>query len=125
MTRATTVEGKSLSFASGTDAARRNVLRWLRQEHRNALFLPALQETDSSADEAIVERFLSWMEPAGFTLTPINDGTDDDPKWAGHWLYRGNQFVGFKQPDYVENREDALLLACAALLDNEWCRSRL
>jgi hypothetical protein len=111
--------------ASTITTARLKVLRWIQEPNRNPRFLRSHVDADASADEAIVERFLSWVQPAGFTLTPINDGTEKEPKWAGHWLYRGNQFVGFKQPDYVENRIDSLLLACAALLENEWCRSRL
>ena len=80
---------------------------------------------DSAIHGEIADRFLGWVQPLDFALEMINDGTDAEPKWTGHWRFRGNHLVGFKQPHYEVCREDAALLACAALLENEWCRSRL
>jgi hypothetical protein len=114
-----------MSTCTPTTDAAITVMNWLRQPNRNPLFLNGDSGVASQLREAIVSRFLSWLQPAGFTLTAVNEGTENEPRWACHWLYRGNQFVGFRQPDYVEKRVDALLVACAALLENEWCRSRL
>jgi len=112
--------------APAIDTARREVLDWLRKDHRNPLFLQSHEDSEGSAThEEIADRFLGWVGPLGFTLEAVNDGNDGEPKWTGHWRFRENHLVGFKQPRYANSREDAALLACAALLENEWCRSRL
>lgn len=107
------------------DTARREILVWLRAGHRNPFFFKDRTDAESKAHAEIVARFLSWVQPVGFTLQIVNEGTESEPKWSGHWRFQENDLQGFKQPPLSGSRDDARLLACAALLQNEWSRSRL
>jgi hypothetical protein len=73
----------------------------------------------------IVERFMSWVSQSGFHGGFVNEGSAGEPSWTVHWQYRNAEFVGFRQPPSVPDRDVAGLLACAALLRNEWCSVRL
>ena len=98
---------------------------WLRDPSRNPLFLHAV--TDDQIDGhvgEVVTRFLSWTRPKGFELELITR-SEHPHRWVGHWVYRGSTLEGFKQPSDAESEDEARLLACAALLENAWCRARL
>jgi hypothetical protein len=108
------------------ELACQEVLAWLREPHRNPMFLVGHSSAKLNQERSrVVERFLSWALPAGFAgdVMPV--------EFAGvtgyrlDWTYRGSELVGFKQPDLSRSPVDAQLLASAALLRNEWCRNRL
>lgn len=69
----------------------------------------------------IAERFLQVIKPAGFRLEVFAALGGFDSRWT----HREADFVGFKQPLLAANEDDAKVLACAALLRNDWCRQRL
>lgn len=73
----------------------------------------------------IAERFLARAGEAGFALEIVSSPTLDGPAYEPRWTHRGASFVGFKQPAPAQNLDEARVLACAALLRNEWCRERL
>jgi hypothetical protein len=106
------------------DTARSVVLGWLRESHRNPKFLLGYDgRMLEGADEQIVERFMSWAVPAGFQCE-IHE-TKRTPGFEVHWTLRGSELIGFKQPPPARTPEEAKLLGAAALLQNEWCHSRL
>ena len=114
----------ALSTASAVETAASSVLAWLRESHRFPQFLQKYpSHAIASAGAEIVECFLGWAQ--GFTFDLVNDGTSDAPAWVAHWMYRGSTFEGFAQPPEHPDPEAARMLACAALLRNDWCRSRL
>ena len=97
------------------------VLEWLRRETGD-LDLPA----DSGPQAgAIAQRFLQRVSAAGFGCTAVEVSQDGVMRYEVHWTHNGASFVGFKQPPPEETPENALLAGCAALLGNDWCRSRL
>jgi hypothetical protein len=106
------------------ESARAKVLQWIRQDHRNPRFLQECDAPEPSerTDAKIVERFVSWAAPAGFNFTAEQTA---DGQFVVHWTHQGSQFVGFRQPPPGDTPEEAKILACAALLDNDWCRQRL
>jgi hypothetical protein len=106
-------------------AARSEVFAWLCASRGDPLRLHRGELSASRKDAEIVARFLSRVQSDGFTMELVNDGSESDPQWSGHWRYRGSHLEGFKQPTLTSSPGDAQLLACAALLKNEWCRSRL
>lgn len=73
----------------------------------------------------IAERFLARAGASGFILEMVEKTTPEGTAYEPRWTHRGASFVGFKQPDAVDNLDDAKVLACAALLRNDWCRERL
>jgi hypothetical protein len=77
------------------------------------------------ADEQIVERFMSSATPAGFECELHEIGTKRKLAYEVHWTFRGSELIGFKQPPPATKPQDAKLLGAAALLQNEWCHSRL
>ena len=112
------------STASSVEDAASSVLAWLRESHRFPQFLQKCPSNSiASAGAEIVERFLGWAQ--GFTFDLVNNGSEDAPAWVAHWMYRGSTFEGFAQPPEHPDPEAARMLACAALLRNDWCRSRL
>ena len=98
------------------DRARTLLLNWLRNAHR-----------DPSFDEhcgTLTESFIELAAKAQFNLEVVP--VDADPtSFVIHWTHRGASFVGFKQPAPEAKMEDALLVGCAALLENDWCRKQL
>ena len=108
------------------EAARTEVLTHLRAPSRFPAFLIEVPESDLGDRHAdIATKFLTWLNPSGFTLEVVNVGTSRRPMYEGRWTHNGADFVGFKQPPAAATREDAVILACAALLKNDWCRARL
>ena len=122
--RDTMKEDRTIAFDA--DEAREVVLAWLREPQRVPLFLcDATHDELRDSDLRIVERFMSWVSQSGFGWEFINEGSSTQPSWTVHWQYRNAEFVGFRQPPSVPDRNVAGLLACAALLRNEWCFVRL
>ncbi len=83
--------------------------------------LPPVTESDAE----LVQHFLIEVQTSGFALEITNKATVESPAWVGYWTYRGSTFEGFRQPADSADPDSARLLACAALLQNEWCRARL
>jgi hypothetical protein len=111
---------------SEISAARRLVLAWLREPHRNPRFLSGAGEADLTHDHGpIVERFLSWIHPAGFDFELIDHEHGSGHVYNVHWRYHGCELIGFKQSPPAPKPDDAKLLACAGLLRNDWCCARL
>lgn len=111
---------------SAIDSARTLVLGWLREAHRNPKFLDGNDEQMlKRADERIVERFMSWVTPAGFAYGLHEIGTKRKRGYEVRWTFHGSELIGFKQPPPANTPENAKLLGAAALLQNEWCCSRL
>jgi len=105
--------------------ARDIVLSWIRAEERSASFL--LGKSDEELSElhgAIGREFLKSAEKAQFTCEILKAAADPS-LFVVHWSYKGASFVGFKQPADEATPDDALLVSCAALLENDWCRNRL
>ena len=114
-------------FNVGTDLeicqARNEVLDLLRKN--DASFLDTVPETQiESFHREIAERFLSLAAASAFAVE-IVALDDESHHFEGRWTHNGAAFVGFKQPPAAVNRVDAAILACAALLRNDWCRSKL
>ena len=108
------------------DRTRDLVLRWLRAPHREPEFLAALSPEEMNRQHAaIAHRFLYWARDSGFHSRIVETGSDENPAYEVHWTHRGSSFVGFRQPPPQDSPEDALLLGCGALLENDWCRERL
>jgi hypothetical protein len=118
------VSNSNLETTRRLENARAQVLLWIREAHRNPLFLQESEapEQIEQADAKIVERFVSWATPAGFNFTLEQTA---EGQFVVHWTHCGYNFVGFRQPPPAEMPDEAKLLACAALLDNGWCRERL
>lgn len=99
----------------------RSALRaWLGEQE------PVSGDASSAQDEeALVRHFLQRVSAAGFVChiqdIPRDGGTGYEVRWTHH----GSSFVGFKQARLQDSPAHALLAGCAALLENEWCRSRL
>jgi hypothetical protein len=118
----------ALSSNASTDAdlreARNEIVALLRSH--DALFLAGLTEATLAQKHAqIAEAFLRWLSTSGFALeiVALTDGAPG--MFEGRWTHNGAAFVGFKQPPAAATREDAAILACAALLRNDWCRARM
>jgi len=106
--------------------ARKLVLDWLRADRRDPTFLAG--EPDAILElrhKEITQRFLKWAERAGFAYEVIEARAGGQVAYVVHWTHRGSSFVGFKQPPPEANVDDALLVGCAALLENQWCRDWL
>ncbi len=118
------VTNPKLEYRKLLDQARASVLAWLREPHRNPLFLEGEDSPEQleQAESKIVERFMSWAGPAGFESTVQ---TTSEGLFEIHWTHQGYDFVGFRQPPASPSQDEAQVLGCAALLQNEWCRSRL
>ena len=104
--------------------AREEVLSLLRSKDSSFLLsvsADALQERHRE----IAQEFLAWLKPAAFALEIVALAAGKQMMFEGRWTHNGAVFVGFKQPPAAANPDDATILACAALLRNEWCRARL
>lgn len=98
--------------------ARTLVIDWLRAGKY-------LNDAADLPDKIVVEIFLERAAECGFTYELIQNEVAGRTLYVVHWAHRGASFVGFKQPPAQDSLEKALLVACSALLQNEWCRSRL
>src|SRR6476469_1424770 len=79
--------------------ARREVLTWLQEPHRNPMFLVGKTEAQlAQASGRIVERFMSWAAPAGFEAHLRQQELTGATRYEVHWTYHGSELVGFKQP---------------------------
>ena len=108
------------------DRTRDLLLEWLRAPHREPEFLAGVSPAELAGQHAaIVRRFLHWTGDSGFHFVIVKTGSDENPAHEVQWTHRGSSFVGFRQPPPQHIPEDALLLACGALLENDWCRERL
>lgn len=106
--------------------ARKRVLEGLRADHREPTFLAGESDTSLELHHAeIAQRFLEWAKTAGFAYEIIEVRVDGRIGYEVHWTHRGSSFVGFKQPPPEAKAEDALLVGCAALLENQWCHEWL
>lgn len=104
--------------------ARNEVLAVLRSAHAGFLAdVPLARLAEKHAE--IARAFLDWLKSTKFTLEIVSLHDSAPGMMEGRWTHNGAAFVGFKQPPAAKNAEDATLLACAALLRNDWCRARL
>lgn len=102
--------------------SRDEVLALLRSQDPS--FLVKLSEPIREKHREISEAFLKWLSATPFALEIV--ALEDLPgMFEGRWTHNGAVFVGFKQAPAAANRDDATILACAALLRNDWCRARL
>jgi hypothetical protein len=105
--------------------ARGEVLAWLRQSPRN-LSVGAAEGSGAGVDDGrIVDCFVGAIVGSGFDFSMVNLGSEEAPAYEVRWLHQGFSFIGFKQAPTAPTVEAAKLLACAALLQNDWCRGRL
>jgi hypothetical protein len=116
------------TFATPTSDLRRacsEVLAWLRGAGRESVFLEGVSEgLLLELHPRIAAHFLNWAQIAGFKLTLLAKGDLAEPRFAGSWQGGFNGFVALNGPD-APDRDEAKLLACAALLRDEFCRARL
>ncbi len=110
--------------------ARQEVIAWLRDGavEGDPMFMLGHRECDViERQHEITERFLRQVRTVGFELEilPVQNGDGNGDAFHSLWTYRGNTFVGFEQPPEALDELEARVLACAALLRNDWCRSRL
>ena len=115
--------GTSVSTEQELLQARSEILAELRS--RDSSFLPVADTTLGQRHHEIAEAFLKWLSSTPFALEIVALEHHAPSMFEGRWTHNGAAFVGFKQPPAAANREDAALLACAALLRNDWCRARL
>ena len=108
------------------ESARSLALEWLREGQREPRFLLDHSEADvASSHRQIVDRFLHWIIRSGFEAQLVETQQEGVAAFEVHWTHHGATFVGFKQAPPAAQAEDALLLGCAALLKNDWCRRQL
>lgn len=108
--------------------ARAEVIAWLRDGAINndpMFMLGHPEEVLRQEHGEIADRFLKVVAPAGFDLEVFPVEHDGLAAFDSRWTHRAADFVGFKNPRPAALLDDARLLACAALLRNEWCRQRL
>jgi hypothetical protein len=113
---------------TSTDAelcvARNEILSLLRSKDHS--FLANVPDSALGKRHAeIAKRFLTWLSATPFALEIIALAEDAPGMFEGRWTHNGAAFVGFKQAPAAANPDDATILACAALLRNDWCRARL
>lgn len=104
------------------------ILEWLRAPNREPDFLAKVpaREVASSRYREVADRFLHWSRRSGFECQIVTIANASAvAAFETIWTHRGSSFVGFKQPPAQASADDALLLGCAALLENEWCRGKL
>ena len=85
---------------------------------------------ESQADGAgshpqIADKFLHWIARSGFEAQLVGIQKEGVNAFEVNWTHHGATFVGFKQAPPAAQPEDALVLGCAALLQNDWCRRQL
>ena len=76
-------------------------------------------------DAQLVSTFLKVIEGTGFEYQLIDLAATAERQFEVQWTHKKAQFVGFTQAPPAPSKEAALLLACDALLHNEWCRGRI
>lgn len=104
--------------------ARAEVLSVLRTA--DPTFLAKCSEATLRGKHAeIAKMFLNWIGNTAFALEIVTLTEGSPVAFEGRWTHSGDVFVGFRQPPAALNRDDAAILACAALLRNDWCRARL
>lgn len=102
------------------------VLEWLRNGQREPHFLEGRTEAELALDHAVIaERFVWWIRKSGFEAKLVEALPNAVRAWDVHWTHQGATFVGFKQAPPAADPADALLLGCAALLRNDWCRRHI
>jgi hypothetical protein len=102
-------------------AAHREVLAWL-----HGITVKAQREEDVTRNTAseVVTRFLSHSEPAGFSLSLLATGSLAEPRFAASWRWHHRVLSLPAMPD-APDRDEARLLACAALLSDGFFRRHL
>ena len=115
--------GHEISTKDELVQARTEILSELRS--RDPAFLAAHVVTLGEKHHEIAQAFLKWVSSSSFALEIVSLGDAAPGMYEGRWTHKGAEFVGFKQPPAANNPDDAALLACAALLRNDWCRARL
>jgi hypothetical protein len=106
--------------------ARDEVLKWLRAPNRSPSFLAGLPNDELAHRHAeIAHQLRVWLATTDFQLEIVSLDDSESNACEGRWTHKGADFVGFKQPAAASTTDDAVILACAALLRNEWCRARL
>jgi hypothetical protein len=102
--------------------ARQEVIDWLRQI---AGGVHSLRDEDVSRhhNSEVVTRFLSHAEPCGFELSLLATGSPAEPRFVGSWSWH-RRIVRLEIPDAAD-RNEARVLACAALLRDEILKHRL
>jgi hypothetical protein len=128
--RISTMRAMAPSYTLASDDvlrdARDEVIQWLRHPKRFPGFLSGIANGDLARHHAeIAHEIRAWLDQTDFRLKIVTLGEHGTPPFEGQWTHRGADFVGFKQPDPASTVDDAVILACAALLRNEWCRARL
>lgn len=108
-----------LSVAS----ARREVLEWLRGAAGRSVSIRDEDPGKTPARE-LAQRFLSHARAAGFELTLFASGWLMQPGFRGEWRCH-NAVVDLPHVPEGADRDEARLLACAALLRDERCRRYL
>jgi len=102
------------------------VLKWLRASRSFPIFLADLDNDQLELKHGeIASELRAWIATTDFQLEIVSVGESEIEMFEGRWTHKGADFVGFKQPAAASTHDDAVILACAALLRNEWCRSRL
>ncbi len=113
-------------FKGDLEGMRRVAVEWLRKEGRDtASGDNTLVSEPEPNSEAVVLIFLLRASAAGFACEIVEANESEGAGYVARWTHQGASFVGFKQPPPQETPEFALLSGCAALLENDWCRSRL
>lgn len=105
------------------DAARREVLGWLRGIAGSTHSLHD-EDTARNTPRELVTRFLSHAECAGFWLSLLATGSLEEPRFMGGWRWHDRVVKLAHIPD-APDRDEARLLACAALLRDQLFRQRI
>jgi len=106
--------------------ARDEVLQWLRTSLRAPILLAGLRNDQLTQQHGeIAHELRAWIATTDFQLEIVSVGESEIEMFEGRWTHKGADFVGFKQPAAASTHDDAVILACAALIRNDWCRARL
>lgn len=109
-------------------SAQREVVAWFRDgalEGEPLFMLGQTEHALGERTEELAKRILSRVRTAGFDLEVKPVQENGHCAFHSYWRFRGHDLVGFKQAPTASTEAEATVLACAALLRNEWCRSRL
>jgi len=116
----------TLASETALREARDEVLKRLRASSHFLTLLAGLSDDQLAYKHPeIAEQLRAWLATTDFQLEIVSLGDSGIKRYEGRWTHKGADFVGFKQPDPAANVDDAVILACAALLRNDWCRARL
>jgi hypothetical protein len=107
--------------------ARAEVVLWLDATAKNHAppGKDGAQVSPVVPEEELPGLFLDRVRRHGFDLELLPVHRAGQRLLRGFWTLHGNTFVGFQQAAEAPEEDDARLLACAALLRNDWCRGRL